>query len=1085
MSCSNCGTGSFNSNVFTPVPAIPIVLANGTTLTRGSDQSSLTVSKQGHSIPFIGPQNGQATFCTWGDNYLAVMTRDGFTGSEVSINIIDTTVSPIALHGVVFTTSMPSDSSPAISTCPGDGAIVAIVTSRSVGTVSASLFQSRNGSSVATAVDFVPSLQVSANATATHLQILHGTEVQFSVLKPKAISVVSPLNAGRVRFGEAVTGQGTTAAQSTKTKPVTIKNTGNNCLQINQLVDSAHFKVQMASLSRPLPARLDASETLTFDVKFDPGNVASLITFDETIAISPQPESINTRIDCNGTARPAKRTIGYSNINFGSVLVGDDPTRTLQITNTGDVPVTINFPAPSLGSAFTWVAPSLGTQINAGASLSIQIKFSPTAVTSYSLPVVFDASTAAGIHQVTLTGAGCSPKPSMQVPAVAPISFGQIQQGFRTIRSFKVANTGNGPLVFSARIVAAIPADSQSETEAGLFGLMEQTGALLLMQSATLENLSVLPVSNCGPGQNGSGELLIGVVFNANHSANAVSAVLELYDHNDSTLSAVMRYQLLAEITNPVSVDMEIVLDRSGSMNESSGSRKKIDTALDAARLFASLFRSDVSDRLGLVRYNDVPEVVTVDGQSITALTASNRTNFLDVLSLTNFSPFGNTCIAGGILVAQNSIRSNPRVVPADLLNKVVLVLTDGKDNAPYLNPDDGRYYSLLGGPGFDLSTGFHDTVALPVPGDIKIYAVGIGDNIDNGRLSVIATSSGGAYLHAREFQGQDYFNLEKHFTQVFMEAVNYAVISDPVFTIGPQQQHDFQFEVLEGDKSALIVMYDKDHIRIPFYIRTPGGIEIDVTTVPVDFAIRAGISPTARFVEILMPADKPEIYAGTWTVIVKHLGSACVANEAFVYSQKERDSIQQLEKYYETGFKPKSCKEEFGLNVLYGIAIGVNSEFSFIPFVTPGIVKTGEMIQLTASVEQFGGPVRNCQIKVVAQKPNGRTSVHYMADDGQHGDDQSNDGFYGLPFLGTDQSGTYTFTFTCYGQSRDGKPVQREAVRSKYVEGTEPLIPGKDSYPITPVDTEDCCRKNSRILNLIALLLTIILAILLYLILK
>ena len=81
---------------------------------------------------------------------------------------------------------------------------------------------------------------------------------------------------------------------------------------------------------------------------------------------------------------------------------------------------------------------------------------------------------------------------------------------------------------------------------------------------------------------------------------------------------------------------------------------------------------------------------------------------------------------------------------------------TDGQDNKPYTNPDDGVSYTLLGGGG---------TTALPVSPDVRVYGVGIGDSIDTGRLAQLAQATGGQ-LHVLTFAGLDFFKLEKHFTR-------------------------------------------------------------------------------------------------------------------------------------------------------------------------------------------------------------------------------------------------------------------------------------------------------------------------------
>jgi hypothetical protein len=109
----------------------------------------------------------------------------------------------------------------------------------------------------------------------------------------------------------------------------------------------------------------------------------------------------------------------------------------------------------------------------------------------------------------------------------------------------------------------------------------------------------------------------------------------------------------------------------------------------------------------------------------------------------------------------------------------------------------------------------------------------------------------------------------------------------------------------------------------------------------------------------------------------------------------------------------------------------------------------------------------------VSARAPNGTEYPLTLLDDGQHHDDAANDGTYGAQFTPTDQEGTYEFTFRATGRSRDGEPVRREAVRSKYIEGRTPLVPPGDSGSTT---FRDCCERVIRGLWVIGILVLLLL---------
>ena len=107
------------------------------------------------------------------------------------------------------------------------------------------------------------------------------------------------------------------------------------------------------------------------------------------------------------------------------------------------------------------------------------------------------------------------------------------------------------------------------------------------------------------------------------------------------------------------------------------------------------------------------------------------------------------------------------------------------------------------------------------------------------------------------------------------------------------------------------------------------------------------------------------------------------------------------------------------------------------------------------------GLPVTGCTVTVDAVSPSGQTWTSIvLKDDGAHDDGDADDGEYGRLFTQTGVAGSYTFTFRATGYTRDGEPVNREAVRAKYVEWTvkEP--------PTQPVPDDKCCWRLIRLVS-------------------
>jgi hypothetical protein len=1066
MSCINCNNGPFinDGTVAWLTNNITITTPNGVTLTQvlGGANPGIFVSKGAVNQPF--QENGDTlAFLNWGTpkNFLAVLRR---TTTQRFLTLINTADPTLKTNTILNPGATSADQGPFINYCQGDGSIILTIFQTNL-----ALWPADGNTTMALAAGTATNpAQSFATVTATQIEIHSGSNVVAAVAKPTGHCVVMPgaNPPATIDFGTVVIGAGVPASLTTKTIQATIKNTGTSCLQISTITNLAPFSVVPASFTAAL---LQPGDKMMFDILFDPGTTTGS-PFSKDLTINPVPVAGDKVIKCKGLARAPQLKLSVVPPVFPLTPKGTTSSPVnLQIKNLAPSEGDVNlqtFPAPT-APEFTWTPPIVPVTIPYGGLLNIPVTFSPIVEGVINRVVTLTSSAANSPHIFTLSGTGCSPHAVISLSA-NPVALGEVQKGFRTVRIFKIANPGNDILTFDADIEAAVPADPNSVADAAFFGLLSDETTPVTSPLPSFVNKTIRPTSPCGNFQSGTGEYDFGIAFFAGDGAalptpRTVNAILRIFNHNDTSSGAPASFSitLTATITNPVSVDAAMVIDRSGSMADPSGTRKKIDTAIDAAKLFVRLSRPDVDDRLSVVRFNNVPEIIPSLG--IQSITSANQLAIEGQINPANLTPSGSTCIAGGVIVAETDIRNNPRAVTPTALNKIILVLTDGIDNTNYLNPADGQKYSLLGD-----ST----SIALPVPTDLKIYALGIGNDIDVARLGQLATSTGGVFLHTIEFSGPDYFNLEKHFTQVYMEAVNYAQIADPVFDILPGETQTFDFEVLNGDKSAIVVIYDKDFIRVPFQIFTPLGELIDLLSVPAGFQIRPGITPTARFIEINMPPGEPARYAGSWKILVTHDKRAC-------YSTGENSRTENMPDNYAYGFQPVNCKDGYDTPITYGIAIGVGSNFNLVAFVSPGIVKIGEPILLSAMIAEFGLPVKGCTVLVKEVKPDGTISWQTLFDDGNHGDDAADDGSYAVSFTQTSQEGTYTFTFSATGYSRDGKQIQREVVRSKYVEGRVPLVnPNPSSGSGLGVDK--CCESMKSWLRVVVIILVLIVILLL-----
>ena len=666
-----------------------------------------------------------------------------------------------------------------------------------------------------------------------------------------------------------------------------------------------------------------------------------------------------------------------------------------------------------------------------GQSHPIALTFTPPSEGPHSATLSVVSSAPSSPHAITLLGEGCVANAEIAVPPTTPIDFGQVQKGFRTVRFFEVQNPGDGSLTFNGAVAGP---------DAALFGLPDANGSVT--NTPPNRSYTADPVSPCGPGAAGSGKTIVAVSFFANDNPKVATAILTLSGHNATNFPAgqAWSFPLTAEITPPVALDVALVVDRSGSMNDPLGSRVKMEAAVAAGQLFVELLRPDLDDRVAVVRFNHLPDVRVA--MSPVSTTTSPTQNVIYQKVQKDIPPAnGNTAIAGGALTGSREVQK-PRATTPPKLTQAVVVLSDGIENTGFEDPPgSGKWYSILGGEMLLPlpSSGTVNTSAMPRPSGIDLYAIGLGPDslIDANQLTALAGDPN-HFLHVnQDLTGAKYFELEKYYTQIFMDIVGTSSVVDPMFWIAPGDKHEIEFDVLRGDVDALVVVCDFKGLRLPFYCVSPKGEIVDPAMIPPGYQLRSGATSQARFVEYKMPSKEPDRYAGRWKVIVEHPGRVCRGMPS-----KRAD---------EPGFLPRDCNKYKDL-ILYGIAIGVGSNFRMMAFVTPGPVYVGDPILLTALVSEAELPVTGCNVTVKATSPDGSTSTLQLLDDGAHSDGGADDGEYARLFTHTYKAGTYHFYFRAAGVSRDGEPVVREALRDK------PVLPR--GRPRGDGRLDDCCKE-------------------------
>ncbi len=857
-------------------------------------------------------------------------------------------------------------------------------------------------------------------------------------------------------FPEAVLEGAPEAASTTAT--FEICNDGNDCIIIEAIDNVSPFRVDS---ELELPFSLTPRQCEDIEVTFTPLEEGD--TGDIALRIYTTPELDTPKeLVCYARARTAHAEIVFrpNSIDFGNVPVMTTQSAILNIQNDGDRNLEVSWPARD-EAPFHWDR-GIGIEISPdGPDHSLSIEFTPQVSGPARAQLTVTSNDPESPHDITISGMGCRPRPEIRPIFPGSLDFGQLERGFRSVKFFLVNNTGSGILTFSARI---------DGTDRHLFGLQSPSGSVT--ELVNRQNFEVLPRESIACGEtSGSHSVLIGVGFFADADPGPVNAELVLYDHNAEPPPGMSHpdewtIPLQGEVIEQNSVDAVMILDRSGSMGDPLGSRDKMEAAISGAQLFAQLSRPGTGDRMAGVRYNqDADAFIPMTDID----TEETRQDLVNEIRSSALEPNGSTSIAGGLFSGLDQL-DTPRVVEATgELRKAMVVLTDGKDNTAYLNPEDNIWYSLIGGSmripnlaGSLLNINI-PTIAIPIPADVRIYGISLGEdeNVDHGRLGVLCEQTGAVFQVTGDLNGAAYFNLEKYFTQIYMQTAIDSIMNDPVKTITPGGEHKISFDVLKGDVRFLIVIYDKEGLRLPFHLLTPAGEIVDVTDVPDEFKIRIGATKTARFVEVELLLGRPERYAGQWFLVVRHEWSTGVG------IPREGD----LAFGFLPAQEPKSC----GWPVEYGYAIGTASNFRIETGLTPGIVRTGEDIELYTRVTEAGLGIKGCDISVEIKTPGGRYYEIVLEEELTTVEHPGYIPEYTGIFNHTQEAGSYSLTYRVRGFSLDGEPVHREEMRSKYIQGQKPLVEQPDSNQQKEIE---CCKKLKWLLVAICFLLIILIAV-------
>ena len=218
---------------------------------------------------------------------------------------------------------------------------------------------------------------------------------------------------------------GTVPTGAHKTIGVSIVNTGTSAVTITgSTAPAAPFT------ATGFPANgstIAAGASVSVSVTYTP-----TVAGNQTGSLSVTSNAGSVTVPISGTAvtGASHLSITPNPVAFGSVAVGQTATQTFDITNTGNITLTLTKAAPPVGAFNTTTPVSEGQQLSPGDVIHQTVTFTPTATGAQSAIYSITGDDGQGAIPVQLTGTGVTGTGTTNVAAGKPTSASSTQGGY-------------------------------------------------------------------------------------------------------------------------------------------------------------------------------------------------------------------------------------------------------------------------------------------------------------------------------------------------------------------------------------------------------------------------------------------------------------------------------------------------------------------------------------------------------------------------------------------------------------------------------------------------------------------------------
>ncbi|WP_395846595.1 choice-of-anchor D domain-containing protein [Cystobacter fuscus] len=241
------------------------------------------------------------------------------------------------------------------------------------------------------------------------------------------------------------------------TRTLRVTNTGSGPITLNTFTVSGGNGAFSLVTPPASPVPLSANGGFQdFTVRFLPTVEGAVTGGKLTFATSDKTRY--TSVDVSLTGNGVKPTLSFNPGNplaFGDQRVSVAATKTLRVTNTGSSAITLNTFVVSGSNTFSLVTPPASPVPLAanGGYKDFTVQFLPTNETAVSGKLTFTTSDSTDYASVEVSLTGKGVKPLLSVNSGGPLAFGDQRVSVATTKTFRVTNSGSGPITLNTFVV--------------------------------------------------------------------------------------------------------------------------------------------------------------------------------------------------------------------------------------------------------------------------------------------------------------------------------------------------------------------------------------------------------------------------------------------------------------------------------------------------------------------------------------------------------------------------------------------------------------------------------------------------------